>query len=202
MVSDAYQVRISRDTNCLQKKIYISRITYTRCQRPGTTNHPHHRRNRCDVFSPTTTAPHEDIVNQYIIPPPSFWLLICIRVMVVDFCLFAPGVDAYVCCWLFFHLGLLLIFFLHILVFTPFFFLIWWPTDLRAGPAKKRTMFPKALAPPLLRVGTWKLEALSLTQRCTREKKKREKFYGFFFRLDLAEISAKTRMHQLFNDIN
>ena len=38
---------------------------------------------------------------------------------------------------------------------------------MRAGPAKKRTMFPKALASPLLRVRTGKLEALTLTQHCT-----------------------------------
>ena len=41
---------------------------------------------------------------------------------------------------------------------------------VRAGPAKKRTMFPKALAPPLSRVRTWKLDALTLTQQCTCKK--------------------------------
>ena len=72
--------------------------------------------------------------------------------------------------------------------------------QLRPGPAKKRTMFPKALAPPLLRVRTWKLETLTLTQRCTFTQKVHEKILKFcFFRLDLAEVTAKTQKHQLFH---
>ena len=51
----------------------------------------------------------------------------------------------------------------------------------RAGPAKKRTMFPKALAPSLLRVRTWKLEALTLTQHCTFTNKKYIKYSKVLF---------------------
>ena len=51
---------------------------------------------------------------------------------------------------------------------------------LRAGPAKKRTMFPKSPAPPLLRVRTWHLEALTLTQHCTFTKKVYETWKKIF----------------------
>ena len=52
---------------------------------------------------------------------------------------------------------------------------------IRAGPAKKRTMFRKALAPSLLRVRTWKLEALTLTQHWTFTKKKYMKYSKVLF---------------------
>ena len=72
---------------------------------------------------------------------------------------------------------------------------------VRAGPAKKRTLFPKALAPPLLQVRTWKLHALTLAQHCTCRRRTYMKKIRVFFhpRLDLAEISAKTQKHQLFH---
>ena len=49
------------------------------------------------------------------------------------------------------------------------------------GQPKKRIKLPKAIAPPLQRIRTWKLEALTLTQHCTCKKKVYEKFLTFFF---------------------
>ena len=57
----------------------------------------------------------------------------------------------------------------------------------RAGPAKKRTMFPNSecsintVASAVLRVGAWKLEALTLTQHCTCRKNTMKKSKGISF---------------------
>ena len=67
-----------RDTNSPQKKKKKkSRIRYTWYQGPGTKTWYQQSsppRNRCDVFPPTTTTPHEDIIvdqYEYTIPPSS-----------------------------------------------------------------------------------------------------------------------------------
>ena len=52
---------------------------------------------------------------------------------------------------------------------------------IRAGATNKRAMFPKALELPLLRVRTWKLEALTLTQHCTCRKNTMKKSKGISF---------------------
>ena len=70
----------------------------------------------------------------------------------------------------------------------------------RAGPAEKRRKLPKVVPRNPLKIGLQKLEAITLTHQWLCEKKKRvRKILTFFFRLDLAEISAKTQKHQLFD---
>ena len=87
----------------IQKKYKISRISYTRYQRNGSTNHPHHLGTDVTFFLPRPPAPHEDIINQYNTPP--LLLSLFFRFSGWWFCLFALGVVADVC-WLFFHLEL------------------------------------------------------------------------------------------------
>ena len=98
-------------------------------------------RNRCVVFPETTTTPHEDILFNIIYPPlPHFDYSFAFRVMVNGFCLCALGVVFLMCVVDdFFHFGLLLIFFLPILVSFSgvYFFFTWWPTptDLTHPPS-------------------------------------------------------------------
>ena len=70
----------------------------------------------------------------------------------------------------------------------------------RDGPAKKWINHRHVLPREPLRIETWNLEALTLTQHGMRRRKSILKFQDIFIsRLDLDEILAKTRKHQLFN---
>ena len=68
-----------RETHILyRQKTKISRIRYTRYQRPGTTNHPHHLGTDVTVF-----RPHHNTSGRYctwlintIYPPPSILIII------------------------------------------------------------------------------------------------------------------------------
>ena len=99
-------------------KTKISRIRYTRYQRSGTTNQRHHLGTGVTFFLP---RPHltKTLLIILIYPLPLHFLCsLAFRVKVDGFGLDALGVVADVCCWFLLHLGLLM-FFLHIMFFTP-----------------------------------------------------------------------------------
>ena len=67
-------------------------------------------------------------------------------------------------------------------------------------PDIKRRKLPKVVSREPLQIGLQKLEERNPdTPLIVRKKKVYENFKPFFFRLHLAEISAKTLKHQLFD---
>ena len=83
--------------------------------------------------------------------------------------------------------------------FTYFLFCaVWFHNRIRAGPAKKRIINLKALAPPLFSNQDLKIGSTDPDTLLNMQRKKCIKNLLFFFRLDLAEISAKTQKHQFF----
>ena len=98
---------VRRDTSYLQNKTKISRIRYTRYQRPGTTNHPHHLQSDM-MFSLSLLQHLKKTLINIVYPHPSFGLFFAFRVM-ADFCL--QLVQLLMCnVDYFFHLGLLIFF--------------------------------------------------------------------------------------------
>ena len=82
------------------KKTKISWFRCTWCQRPGTTNHPHHLARGVTFFLPRPQHLTKTLlfINQYNIPPPfHFDYYFAFRVVVDDFCLFALDIVADVC---------------------------------------------------------------------------------------------------------
>ena len=100
---------VRRETRLIYRKTKISRIRYTRYLRPGTTNHPHHLGTDVTFFFPRPQHLKKTLINT--ICPPS------ISIVLLHFVLWLM---AFVCTWcsycvlFFFHLRLLLSFFLHI----------------------------------------------------------------------------------------
>ena len=76
MVADTYQVRtgyVFREIQIIyRKKAKRSRIRYTRYQRPGTTNHPHHLGTDVTFFLPRPQDLKTLINTRCDIPPPPF----------------------------------------------------------------------------------------------------------------------------------
>ena len=99
-------------------------------------------------------------------------------------------------CWLAHFVGGVFFFWRSIAHTTP-------PTK---GASQQRTMFPKSLAPPFLRVWAWKLDALTPTQHCICRKQMCMERYEVLFvptrsRRDIRE-NSKTKFSTPNSSIN